>query len=383
MKITKAITNCQVVLERGILWDATLLLADDKIAAYGPAREVEIPEGAEIIDANGRYVGPGFIDIHVHGGNGYYTYKEPVEAAKYFLSHGETSILATPSYDIDYEAHMNAIRSVKAAMKEAKTIKGIYFEGPYTNTKFGSGAFRNPWRHPIDPNEYKTIIDAAGDLALVWTVAPELEGVEEVIKYAREVNPNVIIAMGHSEATPAEARALGKNRPTLMTHTMNATGMLPTYGGTRSFGPDEYTLAEPEVYAEMISDSLAIHVSPDLQRYIIKGKGLERVILITDCTYYENPAPSYYKHVTDLNFDERGGIAGSKLTMDKACRNVMTHTNCGIAEAFIMASTNPARLLGFYNDIGSIEVGKTADLVIVDDKFNVDKVLLGGEVCKF
>ena len=69
--------------------------------------------------------------------------------------------------------------------------------------------------------------------------------------------------------------------------------------------------------------------------------------------------------------------------MDKACRNVMTHTNCGIAEAFIMASTNPARLLGFYNDIGSIEVGKTADLVIVDDKFNVDKVLLGGEVCKF
>ena len=119
MKITKAITNCQLVLERGILWDATLLLSDNKIAAFGAARETEIPEGTEIIDANGKYVGPGFIDIHVHAGNGYSTYRQPVEAAKYFLSHGETSILATPSYDIDYEAHMNAIRTVKAAMKEA------------------------------------------------------------------------------------------------------------------------------------------------------------------------------------------------------------------------------------------------------------------------
>ena len=383
MKITKAITNCQLVLERGILWDATLLLSDDKIAALGAARETEIPEGAEIIDAGGRYVGPGFIDIHVHGGNGHLTYREPVEAAKYFLSHGETSILATPSYDIDFQAHMDAIKTVKEKMAEAKTIKGIYFEGPYTNTKYGSGAFKNPWRHPIDPNEYKSIIDAAGDLALVWTFAPELEGVEEVVKYAKKVNPNAIIAMGHSDATPAQARALGKNRPTLMTHTMNATGMIPTYGGTRAFGPDEYTLSEPEVYAEMISDSLAIHVPPELQRYILKGKGLDRVILITDCTYYENPAPEHYKHVTDLNFDERGGIAGSKVTLDKACRNVMAHTNCGICEAFIMASTNPAKLLGFYNEIGSIDVGKTADLVIVDDKFNVDKVLLGGEVCEF
>ena len=97
MKITTAITNCQVVLETGILWDATLLLADDKIAAFGPMKDVEIPEGAKVIDAKGKYVGPGFVDLHVHGGGGYSTCYHPVEAAEFFLRHGTTSLLSTPS----------------------------------------------------------------------------------------------------------------------------------------------------------------------------------------------------------------------------------------------------------------------------------------------
>ena len=71
------------------------------------------------------------------------------------------------------------------------------------------------------------------------------------------------------------------------------------------------------------------------------------------------------------------------MTLDMACRNIMKHTSCGIAEAFLMASTNPARLIGHDEEIGSVEIGKVADLVIVDDKFNVDKVILGGEICKF
>ena len=87
--------------------------------------------------------------------------------------------------------------------------------------------------------------------------------------------------------------------------------------------------------------------------------------------------------MTDLNFDHNGHIAGSKLTMDMACRNIMTHTNCGIAQAFLMASTNPAKVLGMDDEIGSIEKGKIADLVFVDDRFNVKKVMLSGMVCEF
>ena len=151
----------------------------------------------------------------------------------------------------------------------------------------------------------------------------------------------------------------------------------------RPFGPDEYALKEPDMYAELISDSLPVHVPAELQRYVLKGKTIDQVILITDSTVYPNPPPERYAHVTDINFDSFGGIAGSKLTMDKACRNIMKHTTCGITEAFLMASRNPARLMGWDNEIGTIEVGKIADLVIVSDRFDVKKVILGGEICKF
>jgi len=83
-----------------------------------------------------------------------------------------------------------------------------------------------------------------------------------------------------------------------------------------------------------------------------------------------------------LHFDDKGGLAGSRLTMDKACRNIMTHTNCGIAQAFVMASLNPARVIGLDSEIGSVDVDKKADLIFVDDKFNVAKVMLAGKLVK-
>ena len=133
------------------------------------------------------------------------------------------------------------------------------------------------------------------------------------------------------------------------------------------------------MYGELISDSLGIHVHSDLQRMLIKTKGIERVVIITDSTVADGEAPEEFAHVTDLNFDEQGGISGSKLTMDVACRNIMHHTNCGIAQVFIMASLNPAKVIGMDDEVGSIEVGKAADFVFVDDKFNVKQVMLGGK----
>ena len=162
---------------------------------------------------------------------------------------------------------------------------------------------------------------------------------------------------------------------------MCATGRKTAPAGTRAVGPDEYCLKEPDVYCELISDSCGIHVHPEMQQLLIHTKGIHRTILITDSTIYDEPVPEAFSHIPDLNFDREGGIAGSKLTMDMACRNIMTHTNCGIAQAFVMASLNPARLLGMDNEIGSIEVGKNADLVFVDDAFNVKQVMVNGELC--
>jgi len=375
-----AIYNANLVLETGILWDAALLIDNDRIVSFG--KNIDIPADAQLLDANGAYVGPGFVDIHVHGGGGHLTYTEPLETAEFHLLHGTTTILCVPDYNLPFADFLQAIRKGKEAMSAdgaGKAIAGFYMEGPYMNPKYGAGAFRNPWRHPLNPDEYQTLVDEAGTLAKVWAIAPEREGLRPFLEYARKVNPDVRFSVGHSEATPDQIRALGKFRPVLQTHSTNATGRVNGGDGVRGVGPDEYCLCNSEIYTEMICDSHAIHVLPQMQRMILHCKGLDKVILITDSTTKDNPNPSEFAHIKDLNFDEQGGLSGSKLTMDQACRNLMTHTNCGIAQAFLLASRNPARVLGMDHEIGSVDVGKKANLVFVDDRIHVQKVMLEGK----
>ena len=383
MSVT-AIVNAQLVLESGILFDGAMVIEDGRIIAFGKERELEIPQGAKRVDAQGAYVGPGFIDIHVHGSDRHSTCFEPELAGQYFLRHGTTSFLATPDYSQDFETIMKALGIIQAARGNVPNMKGIYMEGPYMNPEYGSHAWLNPWRDAPDEAQYKAMADACGDYIKIWAIAPERTGLKPFLEYARKVNPDVLFAIGHSDATPDQIRALGaKYRPAVHTHLYDATGRAEVPGGTPPYGPNEYCLNNPEVYAELISDSCGIHVHTEVQQSILGCKGIHRVILITDSTTADSEAPEHLKHVTDLNFDPHGGIAGSRLTMDKACRNIMQHTNCGIAQAFIMASTNAARLLGMDDDIGSIALGKIADLVFVDDRFNVKNVMLSGEVCNF
>lgn len=174
------------------------------------------------------------------------------------------------------------------------------------------------------------------------------------------------------------SRTYYEYRPMLQTHCTNATGRTNAMGGIRGTGPDEYCLKNSEVYTELISDSCAIHVRPDMQQLIILCKGIDKVILITDSTVYVGNCPPELTHVPDINFDEQGGVCGSKLTMEQACRNIMTHTNCGITQAFLMSSRNPARAIGLDHEVDTIAIGKKANLVIVDDRFNIKQVLLEG-----
>ena len=253
------IENAEIVLERGILWDAELLIGDGRILDFGKRGSLFVPSDCYRIDAKGNYVGPGFIDIHVHGGGEYSTSHDTKKAAEYLLSHGETSILATPDYTMPYDELLSSINEIKRAMPEAENVRGMYVEGPYMNPKYGAYADSNPWRHPIDEKEYKSLVDAAGNLVKIWAIAPEREGLLPFLKYAKEVNPDVIFALGHSEATTDEIIALGKYKPTLQTHSTNATGRRFGGLGVRGSGPDEYCLASPEVYSELISDSEGIN----------------------------------------------------------------------------------------------------------------------------
>ncbi len=378
----KIIKNANVVLENGVLENGIIVIDGELISAVGTVDDIVIPNGAEVIDANGYYVGPGFVDIHVHGGLNYGTYTNPTEASNFFLSHGETTILATPYYAMNFDEFMQSINVVKENMKTNKTIKGIYFEGPYTNPNYGCKADLNPWRIDIPSTMYEKLVDEAGDLAKVWTIAPERNDVVPFVKYARKVNPNVRFSLGHSQAKPSEITALGEYQPTIMVHTFNATGRIGDKGGIRGVGPDEYSLLNDDVYCELISDSCAIHVPKELQQLLIKVKGYEKVVLITDSMHSDVDAqvPERFKHIKDLNFDHNGGLAGSKMTMDYACKNIMMHTGVSIDKAFYMASTAPSKAINMYDTIGSIKVGKLADLVICDKDINIKKVIQNGEI---
>lgn len=381
MQVT-AICNARLVLQSRIIPNGVLLIHHDQIAAFGSAQQIDIPTGAKLIDAQGAFVGPGFVDIHVHGANGFSTCFQAADAANYLLRHGVTTLLATPAYSFDFDKFLSAIRSVKTVIREIPNLKGFYMEGPYTNPNYGANSHCNPWRGAVQQAQYEALVDEAGDLALVWAIAPERDDLAPFLAYARKINPNVKFAVGHSEATPGQIRNLGEFAPTLHTHITNATGRLPVPEGTRGVGPDEHCYMSPEIYAELISDSCGIHVHPDLQKMILHVKGIDRVILISDCTTLNNPNPPQLAHVRDLNFDSTGGLAGSKLTLDQACRTVINATGCSVADAFRMASTNPAAALGF-EDIGSIAIGKKADLVFVDDQFHVKQVVLRGKLCNF
>lgn len=379
-----AIHNANLVLENGILWDGTLLVKDGMIAAFGKSSDIHIPKDAQVIDAEGAYVGPGFVDIHVHGGGGHVFEKDPLATADFFLRHGTTTILSTPCYDLTFSEFLEAIKKGKAAMKAGgagRAIAGFYMEGPYMNTEYGACASHNPWRHSMDPKEYRALIEEAGEYAKVWAIAPEREVLQPFLEYARKVNPNVKFSIGHSEATPNQIHSIGSRyRPVLQTHCTNATGRVNAKNGIRGTGPDEYCLQDPEIYVELISDSCATHVRPKMQQLILRCKGIDRVVLITDSTVFDFPNPPEYSNIPDINFDDEGNVNGSKLTMDQACRNIMTHTNCGITQAFLMASRNPTRVIGLDHEIGTIEEGKKANLVIVDDRFNIKKVLLEGSL---
>lgn len=379
-----AIQNAKVVTENGILFDGAVLVDGGRILKAGRRTEIEIPADAECIDAAGLYVGPGFVDIHVHGGGGTMFHENPEKTAAHFLAHGETTVLPAMYYTLSKEEFKAAIKVIKEAMQSGRVpnVAGFYMEGPYMNPDYGCNAHLNQWKGEIREEDYREIVHLAGDLAYVWAVAPEREGIDPFMRYAKSVNPDTLFAVGHSRATPKEIEKVKKYGVRLMTHCMNATGRVNESGGVRGAGPDEYCMLDSDMYAEMICDSQAIHVKPELQRVILKAKGTEKVILISDSFVGDGQPPEKYRHATDLSFDSRGGIAGSKLTLDIACRNIMTHTNCGIAQAFLMASTNPARAVGLDGEVGSLEAGKKANLVFTDDTFRVHRVMLDGSFVK-
>lgn len=376
-----AIKNANLVMRDHLITDAVLFMEDGKITGFGEMRSTPIPEGCQIIDAEGQFVGPGLVDIHTHAGGVHWFNQEPIEAAQHNLAHGTTSVLAVLYFDTPKESLLEQTALVQKAMKqpEGANIAGFYMETPYMNPKFGANRENNPWKGPIRKEDYMELIEAAGDDVRVWVVAPERENIENFVRDAKAHNPNVRFAVGHSEASPQQIEALMPYGLCIGTHHTNATGDRPMYPECRGVCVDETVNYNREIYAEMICDSRGIHVDPYMQRLIRKIKGDDRLILISDACVFLGPIPEGYDGVTDLCFDFEGEIAGSKLTLEVACRNMMKHTGASIVDVFKFASYNPSKAVGLL-DRGEIAVGKRADLIITDHWMNVKTVILEGKV---
>ena len=381
----KAIINTKLVMEDGIIWDGALTYENDKIVQVGWAKDVTIPEDAEIYDAQGLYTAPGLIDIHNHGGGDWLFAENPTYCAECFLKHGETTILPTFYHNLDMNAMLEGAEKVREASKTGagRAMDGLYMEGPFMCLE---GSFQNEmkWSGAVKEEEYTKLIEGLGDMVRVWAIDPDRENIEAFMAYAKEHTPKAIFAHGHSSSTAEAIRKVAHYGVKVRTHINDAGQTRGRAQGTPGAGGDQYCLYEPDMYAELICDETGIHVDPDLVKMLVRTKGYEKICLIS----YSMPSRTNNKnneamgiwYGSDLNYDDEGKLAGSRMTLDNGVRNMMTHTGYGLCHAIRMASLNPAKLLGIDHRVGSLKAGKTANLIIIDDMVHIKKVILEGNL---
>lgn len=379
-----AIVNTKLILEDGIIFNGALTHENGRIVALGEAKDVAIPEGCAVTDAHGLYTAPGLVDIHNHGSETRLFAREPEECARHFLRHGETTVLPALYCNLTLEEMLAGAERIRSASQTGagRILKGLYMEGPYMGG-FGSNQKYLLWGGEIAREEYLPLVNAVKGFARIWAIDPARPGIEGFMRDVRASDPAAIFAMGHSHATAADCRRVKKYGLRLQTHHGDSGKAPGRAQGTIGAGCDEFTLYDPDIYAELICDYNGVHVCPDMIKMVVRAKGVERMILITDSMPLSadsaNMPADGVAYGPDLNYDYEGHLAGSHLTLDDACRNLMRHTGYGLCHAIRMAALNPARLLGMDDEIGSLEPGKRADLILIDDEVRVKQVVLGGE----
>ncbi|MBI2498078.1 MAG: amidohydrolase family protein, partial [Opitutae bacterium] len=300
------------------------------------------------------------------------------------LRHGTTGVLATMGYPEmaagTIQPQLQAFARALEGLADRAVVLGVHLEGPYTNPKYGARVKASPIR-PFDPAEYGELI--AHPLVRWWTCAPEIPGARPFIEAA--ARRGIVVAAGHTEATAEQTiTAIGWGLRAI-THWTNATGNVakPRFGGTRLPGIDEVALVRDDLSVEIIPDAGGCHVHPLMAQLLYRAQGPDRVLIITDTSYRRSadPLPANAEF-QDVNINAAGELAGSRLTMNGAVRNFRRATGCPLPELFRMAALNTARLLGIDRTVGSIEVGKRANLVMLDDAFNVRATFLDGR-CVF
>ena len=375
----KCIINGKIILKDNIVEDAVIVF-DEKIQKIVPLKDIDT-SNYKIIDAMGKYIAPGLVDMHIHGYLGADASDGDIDGIKKMaegiISNGVTAWCPTTMTvsKKEIEAAFDSVRTVKNSKDYyGSRILGVNSEGPFINAaKKGAQAEE----HILKPDA--DFIKKHSDIVKLFTVAPEVDGallcIEEVSR-----DTDVLISMGHTDASFEEAVTGIEKGVRHTTHLFNA--MTPL--SHRSPGVTGAALSSEYVSTELIADTF--HVNKGLFNLIAKIKK-DKLCLITDCIraggmpdgdYTLGGQPVHKEGIKCLMPD--GTIAGSVLKLNEAVRNLYENSTLPLYEAVNCASLNPAKALGEDNEIGSLEEGKRADIIIADEKFNIYTTILGGKI---
>lgn len=376
-----ALTNLKVVLPSEVLEDMSIILEGSRILDI-------VPLGRESgfttkFDLKGQIAFPGFIDVHVHGGGG--GSFSSTDSAKHFaarqfhLSKGTTSLYATTS-----TTDLNTFRDSLFALSQSSTIDngsrvlGIHTEGPFLSPK-KQGAHQTSLLRDGSINEFQELIKASNNFIKRTTLAPEIYGGKELLAFL--LHERIQVSVGHSNATYEEALDFFQLGAKSVTHMFNAMSEF----NHREPGLIGAALDSANVYTEVILDE--VHVHPAAFRILLKSRPIDRIVLITDAVSFagmqdgESPRAdgrAIVKKGMSVKIKGSNTLAGSSLDMNTALKNAAKFSKLDLSQLSLIASMNAANLMGVADEFGSLELGKKADIVILDDSLNVTGVLLDG-----
>jgi len=384
------IFNGKIITPYRIIPNGTVLINDGIIVEVA-AGNIEI-EGATEIDAKGKFIAPGFIDLHIHGGGGHDFMDGSetgfLEIASIHAKYGTTAMLPT-TLSSGKEDLLKTIETYKVAdgkNNAGAQFLGLHLEGPYFAMNQRGAQDPRYIRDP-DPEEYQEILSGTS-VVKRWSAAPELKGAIEFGKYL--LSKGVLPAIAHTDAIYEEVVDAFENGYTLATHLYSGMSGVTRRNAFRYAGVIESAFIIDAMDVEIIADG--IHLPPPLLKLIYKIKGPDRIALITDAMRAAGMPPGNSilgSKKNGLNvivedgvakLPDRSAFAGSVATADRLVRTMVKMADVPLIEAIRMISMTPAKIIGVADKKGSLVAGKDADVVIFNDDIEIDTTVIKGKV---